>query len=210
MADDQHDFADNGGAGSGQSGEPAATVAASQASPQEERPSTLASRLQQSENFGPGNLQRAGSMPYRRHESNFPSEDENTGGRRRGRTISSRPRNSDAPPLSPRAQMLRRQISNNNGGNESRSPLPDVREGEVSRPRASTVSSRPRFSSSGMRPRMGTWASPNRPRGSTVTQRPSVALGVEATATGRAQENQSVANFSLAGQAVDAVTANQP
>ncbi|TVY68861.1 putative membrane protein [Lachnellula suecica] len=167
------------------------------------------SHQQHFENFGPGHLQRAGTTPAQRRDPNVPLEEATLGGRRRGRTISSRPRNADAPPLSPRAQMLRRQISNKD--HETRSPLPDVREGEVSRPRPSFSSSGPRFSSPGMRPRIGTWASPNRPRRDTLTRRPSVALAAEATATGRAPDSHSVANFTLAGPSpIDAAAANQP
>lgn len=74
----------------------------------EERDSTPASR-RGVEADGPAepSLQRAGTLPIRRRGV----EEENVGpdnSRRRGRTISSKPRNLEAPPLSPRSQIFGR------------------------------------------------------------------------------------------------------
>lgn len=130
--------------------------------------------------------------------------------RPRGRTISSRSR--DAPPLSPRSQLFRRNPSNAGGRatEERMGSIPEGERGSVdigSRgPRRSNTSADGRFSSPGMRPRVSTLT--GRPRGSTLNRRPSIA--VAAITSAREQDAQSVANFSIAGPApVDTIAANQ-
>ena len=160
-------------------------------------------------------LQRAGTLPIRRH--GLEGDDLEPGTRRRGRTISSKPRNYDAPPLSPRSQIFGRKPSTNSRDNREGSlgPIPESRQpspAATSRPRGSTNSERPSFISPGMRPRMSTWAnSPNRARGSTLTRRPTVLLAQpQAQTTGRDMDAQS-ATFTLAGpQQIETLAANQP
>jgi aquaglyceroporin related protein, other eukaryote len=158
-------------------------------------------------------LQRAGTLPIRRHGVEGDNVEPET--RRPGRTISSKPRNLEAPPLSPRSQIFGRKPSTNRDNREgSLGPIPERGQAPpaTSRPRGSTNSERPSFSSPGMRPRMTTWAnSPNRARGSTLTRRPTVLLAqAQAQTTGRDMDAQS-ATFTLAGpQQIDTLAANQP
>jgi aquaglyceroporin related protein len=160
-------------------------------------------------------LQRAGTLPIRRY--GVEREGNDPGTRRRGRTISSNPRNLDPHPLSPRLQTFGRKPSTNSGENNregSLGPIPERGQAPptTSRPRGSTNSERPSFSSPGMRPRVSTWAnSPNRARGSTLTRRPTVLLAQpQAQTTGRDMDAQS-ATFTLAGpQQIDTLAANQP
>jgi aquaglyceroporin related protein len=126
--------------------------------------------------------------------------------RRRGRTVSSKPRD-----LSPRSQLFRRNPSNAGGGRVD-DAMGSITEGgrgstEFRSPRRSNTSAEPRLTSPGLRPRVSTVT--GRPRGSTLNRRPSIA--VAAITSGRDQDAQSQANFSLAGPSpIDTVAANQP
>jgi len=94
--------------------------------------------------------------------------------RRRGRTISSRPRNLGAPPLSPSSQMFGKEPSTNRGDGNGEGGLgPILERGQAPpatrRPRRSTNSECPSLSSRGMKPRTSTRADgPNRTRGGTL------------------------------------------
>ena len=167
------------------------------------------------ESPGAAPLHRAGTLPTRRHhdELDISSTDIN---RRRGRTISARPKHLERP-LSPRSQMFGRSPSTrnrDNGGEGSLGPIPERAQAEpsssTSRPRRSSVSDRS-FVSPGIRKRSTTWnMAPGRQRASTLTRRPTIAIEPQVQATGRDFDAQSN-NFTLAGPAqVEAVAANQP
>jgi aquaglyceroporin related protein len=82
----------------------------------EERDSTPASgRGGEADAPAVPSLQRAGTLPIRRN--GVEREENDPGTRRRGRTISSNPRNLDPHPLSPRSQMFGRKLSTNSGEN---------------------------------------------------------------------------------------------
>lgn len=161
------------------------------------------------ESPGATHLHRAGTLPIRRpHDGN--ASDIN---RRRGRTISARPKHLERP-LSPRSQMFGRSPSTRHreNGEGSLGPIAEARQAEpgTSRPRRSSISDRS-FVSPGIRQRSTTWnIAPGRQRASTLTRRPTIAIEPQGQATGRDFDAQSN-NFTLAGPAqVEAVAANQP
>ncbi|CAL3970799.1 unnamed protein product [Diplocarpon coronariae] len=166
-------------------------------------------------------LHRAGTLPVRRPHPEIEASTADVN-RRRGRTISTRPKNLE-PPVSQPSQTIGRSPSrrkNDQGGDSkehgspSLGPIPEGDQAEAggSRPRKSSVSERS-FVSPGMRRRTTTWnMAPGRQRGYTITRRPTVLVNQHGLATGRDFDAQSQ-NFTLAGPAalpVEAVAANQP
>ncbi|KAH6705113.1 aquaporin-like protein [Leptodontidium sp. MPI-SDFR-AT-0119] len=161
---------------------------------------------------GAAPLHRAGTLPIRRiHDETEGNASDIS--RRRGRTISARPKHLERL-LSPRSQMFGRSPStrNRDNGEGSLQPIPERAQAEQSssRPRKSSISDRS-FVSPGMRKRSTTWnMAPGRQRASTLTRRPTIAIEPQGQATGRDFDAQSN-NFTLAGPAqVEAVAANQP
>ncbi|KAI9047074.1 hypothetical protein LZ554_009147 [Drepanopeziza brunnea f. sp. 'monogermtubi'] len=160
-------------------------------------------------------LHRAGTLPVRRPhtEAEAVTTDRN---RRRGRTISTRPKNSEHRQLSPRSQILGRSLpnrNNDNGGDGGLRPIHErggQAEASYARPRRSSVSDRS-FVSPGIRHRSTTWnMAAGRQRGATLNRRPTILLDPHAQASGRDYDAQSN-HFTLAGPApVEAVAANQP
>ena len=156
-------------------------------------------------------LHRFETLPTGQDSSANREDTVSPSNRRRGRTISSKPR--DAPPLSPRSQLFKGNPSNA-GGRTSEDRMGSIPEGGrgsadiASRgPRRSNTSADGQFISTGMRPRVRTMT--GRPRGSTLNRRPSIA--VAAITSGRDQDAQSQANFSMAGPPpIDTIVANQP
>ncbi|CZR62893.1 related to Putative channel protein, exgression is glucose repressed by Mig1 and Mig2 [Phialocephala subalpina] len=218
MADEQKDTRQSvEGTGAGNGGEAAPAAGSNQTSTnREERSVTPSARAVEAEGMGAQPLHRAGTLPPR-HQVGGVENNTSDFNRRRGRTISSRPAQGlDAPyPLSPRSQIFKRAPADRDG---SRDAVPEGRQPSGSRPRGSTNSERPPFTSPGMRPRMSTWnvgGSPgpafSRQRGSTLQRRPTILIEPPggAMATGRDFDAQS-ANFTLAGQAIGTVAANQP
>ncbi|PBP16122.1 MIP transporter [Diplocarpon rosae] len=166
-------------------------------------------------------LHRAGTLPTRRHHTEVEANSADVN-RRRGRTISTRPKNLE-PPVSSPSQIFGRSPSrrrNDHGGDgkehesPSLGPIPEKGQAEASgsRPRKSSVSDRS-FVSPGMRRRTTTWnMAPGRKRGYTITRRPTVLVNPQGMATGRDFDAQSQ-NFTLAGPAalpVEAVVTNHP
>lgn len=182
----------------------------------EERSATPSARSMEADAIEARPLHRAGTLPSRSRldEAEHIAEDIN---RRRGRTISARPKNLDARALSPRSQLFKRSSHTgtlNSAREGSMEPIPESRQTQTStsRPRRSTnTSGRPSFTS-GIRPRMSTWtvADPLRQRGNSIRRRPTILIDAPAQTTGRDIDGQS-AHFTLAGPAqIETVAANQP
>jgi len=162
-------------------------------------------------------LRRSGTLPLGTRSS-AKRDPDSPATRRRGATISARPRNLDASPL---AQRPGRNASVEPPASEGEhmDPIPEGGRPRMSGDRGSrrgtesVTSEQARPSYLGLRPRVGTWtSSAPRERSSTAQRRPSVALA--ATATGRsggAADTQSQTGFSLAGPVPEVVMpANQP
>ncbi|PBP26614.1 MIP transporter [Diplocarpon rosae] len=166
-------------------------------------------------------LHRAGTLPTRRQHTEVEANSADIN-RRRGRTISTRPKNLEPPVSSPshifgRSPSRRRNDHGGDGkehGSPSLGPIPEKGQAEASgsRPRKSSVSDRS-FVSPGMRRRTTTWnMAPGRQRGYTITRRPTILVNPQGMATGRDFDAQSQ-NFTLAGPAalpVEALVTNHP
>ena len=167
-------------------------------------PSSAGASLNNNAEAPPGQeLHRFDTLPVRGNSTNS-QDGASPDTRRRGGTISSKPRD-----LSPRSQLFRRNPSSA-GGARADDTIGAISEGgrgstEFRSRRRSNTSTEPRFISPGMRPRVSTMT--GRPRQNTLNRRPSIA--VAAITSGRDQDAQSQSNFSMAGSPIDTGAANQ-